>query len=167
MGKALLLIKPEAYLDKGRIKYDLVMENNFSIDEDEMMHWKREQMEKTYSKERLNYGSEKANEIMSGLIPDAIIEKFGPNPLIEVLILSSKGDTIRDLVNLCGPRDAIEYVKKEFKNTLRGRYGLGLGHSFIKTIEGRECRFDFNGTHKSSEEEYEEDVRIYFPRLSL
>ena len=166
MGKTFVLIKPEAFDRREDIEKDIT-ENNFSIVEKKELKWIWSQIRKTYSKENLKYyGSNRANTLMSFLIPYVITRKFGQDPPIEVLILSSEGDTIKDFVEICGPRDAMEYVKEEFKNTLRGKYGLGPEHSFSRTIEGRDCRFEFNGIHKSSrEEEYREELAIYFPDL--
>jgi len=162
MGETFCLIKPEAFDKRKGIEKDIT-ENNFSIVRKRESHWKWNQIRETYPKEKLNYYSERANLIMSFLIPYTISRKFGPNPMVEALILSSEGDTIRDFVELCGPRDAMKYVKEEFKETLRGKYGLGPEHSFIKTIEGKECRFDFNGIHRSSrEKEFKVDKKIYF-----
>jgi len=161
MGKTLCLIKPEAIDRRRKVEKDIT-DNDFFIDRKKEFHWKWKQMREMYSKENLHYHSKRANKIMSFFIPYTISRKF-PNPMVEALMLSSEGDTIKDFVDLCGPTAAMEYVKKEFKNTLRHRYGLGPEHSFIKTIEGKECRFDFNGIHKTStEKEFRAEKNIYF-----
>lgn len=162
MGKTFCLLKPEISDRIDEVERDIV-ENNFSIVKKKKLGWEWTQMRKTYSKENLNYGTKRCNKTMSFFIPYAITRKFGLNPPIEVLTLSSEGDTIRDFVKFCGPRDAMEYVKQEFQNTLRGKYGLGPDHSFTKTIQGKKCRFDFNGVHRTSkEEEFKTEPRIYF-----
>jgi hypothetical protein len=164
MGETFCLIKPEAFDRREDIEKDIIG-NNFSILEKMESYWKWNQMREMYSKENLHYNTKtikKTNRIMSFLIPYEISRKF-PNPMVEALILSSDGDTIRDFVKFCGPTAAMEYTKKEFKNTLRGKYGLGPEHGFIRTIEGKEYRFDFNGIHKSStKKEFIRDRKIYF-----
>jgi nucleoside diphosphate kinase len=162
MGKTFCLLKPEVSFRTEEIEMD-IEENNFSLAQRKKLGWKLEQIRRTYSKEKLNYGSERANRIMSNLIPDVITQRFGLNPPIEVLILSSEGNSVEDFVRICGPRNALEYVREEFQNTLRGKYGLKPEHSFVKNIDNRECRFDFNGIHRSSTvEEYGTELKIYF-----
>jgi len=162
MDKTFCLLKPEISSRTEEVERD-IEENNFSLVQSKKLCWKLEQIRRTYSKEKLNYGSERVNRIMSNLIPDVIIQRFGLNPPIEVLILSSEGSTIEDFVRICGPRNALEYVRAEFQNTLRGKYGLKPEHSFVKNIDNVECRFDFNGIHRSSTvEEYGKELEIYF-----
>jgi len=165
MGRTLAVIKPETFDQREEIKTD-IKENDFHIVKNKTLRWHRELIERTYTKEKLNYGSERANEVMSLIIPDLIFDNFGENPKIEALILSSKGNTIEDFVRLCGPTNAFDYLRKEFEKTLRGKYGLGPEKSFVKTIDGIVCRFYFNGTHRTStQEEYEEEKEIYFGKI--
>jgi len=161
MGKTICLIKPEAFEKRKDVK-GMITENDFSIDEDKEQPWKRRQIEMTYSMHKLHYPTPHANSVMQGVIARLILERFS-DPMVDALIISSKGDTIEDFVKLCGPTKALEYTKKEFENTLRGRFGLGPEQTYITTIDGYKCKFDFNAVHKaSSEEELEIEKSIYF-----
>lgn len=162
MGKTFCLLKPEVSSRIEEVERD-IEENNFSLTQRKKLGWKLGQIRRTYSKEKLNYGSERANRIMSNFIPDVITQRFGLNPPIEVLILSSEGNTIEDFIKICGPTHVLEYVKEEFRNTLRGKYGLGPEYSFATIINGKKCSFDFNAVHKSSsKKEFETERKIYF-----
>jgi len=161
MGLTFCLIKPEAFDRRDEIE-EFVEDNDFSLVIGKEQEWTKGKIRKTYTKEKLHYPTDNANSKMSELIPDAIYRKF-PNPMVEALIISSEGDITKRFIDLCGPTRALEYVKEEFRNTLRGKYGLGPECSFVTVIDGKECSFDFNAVHKTTtEKEFETERKIYF-----
>jgi len=105
MGKTFCLLKPEVSDRIDEIERDIV-KNNYSIVKRRELYWDYPLRIK-YLKENLSYHSEQANIVMRRLVAD-YYKKY--KLWVVALILSSEGDTIRDFVDFCGPRDAMEYV---------------------------------------------------------
>ncbi|MFH0929339.1 MAG: nucleoside-diphosphate kinase [Candidatus Aenigmatarchaeota archaeon] len=162
MRKTFGLVKPEVILRADEI-IDYIQENGFSVIKEKKQVWTREQIATTYSPKNLKYPDPQkpihsVNVKMSEYIVEKIYERFG-TPIVDALLLTSQGNTVQDFVRLCGPTKAIDYVKKEFENTLRGKFGLPVSESLVTEIDGFVCSFDFNGIHKTSRKKELRDAK--------
>jgi len=167
MDMTYILIKPEAVKHAEEIKRD-IRDNGFEIIKEKETDFTYKIIRGIWPAERLNYPTERENQLMSIYIPYIYVANFGPFLKARVLLLRSEDDAIGKGVELCGPMDAKEYTKPKNSKKLRGKYGLGHEYTQKITIDDDVCEWCFNGTHRpKTEEEFEIESKIFFPKLLL
>jgi len=158
MEGGLVLVKPEAYFKKDFIVKD-IEEYGLSIDQTMPQRWTREKIRQTYPSENYSHWP------MAIFIDNIYFGKFGKDPMVEVMLISSEADTIKKIKKLVGPLDASIAKRPEDSSTLRYKYGLR--ESFSVCIDGKPYYLYFNGIHSSSKEDFKRERKIYFPEITL
>ena len=158
MEKGLIVVKPAAYYSSDRIAND-IEEYSLSIDDRIKQRWTREKIRSTYPAEKY------PNWPMASFVDNIIFSRFGKDPLIEAIFVSSSKDTIKKVKKLVGPLDAAYAQRPEDSETLRYKYGLKERRVMI--IDNKPYYFYFNGTHSSTDEEFRNEEKLYSSRTTL
>jgi hypothetical protein len=157
MKKGLLLIKPEAYFWSDSITKD-IKDYGLYIDDRIEQRWTNEKIRQTYPPEDFPHWP------MAEVIDNIIFEKFGKNPWVKAMIISSPKDSMEKIKKeLIGPFDASYFQRPEESHTLRYKYGLKRQRFQLPMGKNGEPNyFYYNGTHLSSEERFEIEKKIFF-----
>ena len=156
MERGLLIVKPGAYPQRDSVARDIV-DYGLSIDQRIEQRWTVEKIRKTYPPEMYPEWP------MAIVIDNIIFGKFGKNPWIEAMIISSEKDSMEKIKkDLIGRFDASYFQRPEESQTLRYKYGIKKSRFPLPIGKNGEMNyFYYNGIHLNPKGRFEFEKNLY------